>query len=817
MPAGAETEIGERGINVSGGQKARIQLARASYAGADVLLLDDPLSAVDTHVARRLMDQCITELLRGKTRILVTHQVQFLEAADRVCVMEEGRIIAIGTLQEVKAKCGDFLERVRAPETSQEDESPAADPPEGGEGGGGGVLERRQSNLVRRQSSLSRQDSKKSGDNAADGGAGDLGKGEAFRDPATGKLVVAEARDRGVVTWGTYWVYVRSMGHGMHVALLVFFALLGKTLSMVADVWLPTFITVVNKHRLPWWGESPAVLDFIAPRSALTDQRPTSALYWIGIYSILAGVSASFDILGKVLLAFGGVNVGRKLILSLAHRVFMGAQGFFDTTPTGRILTRFSGDCDKLDNLIPNASTWALMQLLQVSGVCVHIVLLQPVMAVPLVPLLVFFRSVFKRASPTSLELARLHSHNMGPLVSQFTETMQGHAVVRAFGKEDKYSDLFLQRVDATIRAVYLESIFKTWLDLRVQIIGGVLSAFSVFVCVAVAIFRQDFGGFPLSPAFSGFFLLTTIGVSDNLRFLIIMSNMLSAGMNSVERIVHFTDVIPPEGAVSAACSADPSWPKRGVIQFEAYSMRYRDGLPLVLTNLSLCTEHGVKVGIVGRTGSGKSTLMTALFRLVEAASGRILIDAVDIASVPLKTLRRSLAIIPQDPVLFSQSLRFNLDPFNEFSDDTIQEVALATQLDSIGTLDKEISEGGENISVGERQLVALARVLLRKPRILMLDEATASVDVHTDERIQLLIQNRILAPGNTTLLVIAHRLSTIVDSSRVLVMNNGSAREYDTPRALLSDPSSAFSSMVDRLGPEAARALRAQCSASVR
>ena len=178
MPAGAETEIGERGINVSGGQKARIQLARASYAGADVLLLDDPLSAVDTHVARRLMDQCITELLRGKTRILVTHQVQFLEAADRVCVMEEGRIIAIGTLQEVKAKCGDFLERVRAPETSQEDESPAADPPEGGEVGGG-VLERRQSNLVRRQSSLSRQDSKKSGDNAADGGAGDLGKGEA--------------------------------------------------------------------------------------------------------------------------------------------------------------------------------------------------------------------------------------------------------------------------------------------------------------------------------------------------------------------------------------------------------------------------------------------------------------------------------------------------------------------------------------------------------------------------------------------------------------------------------------------------------------
>lgn len=165
--------------------------------------------------------------------------------------------------------------------------------------------------------------------------------------------------------------------------------------------------------------------------SALTDQRPTSALYWIGIYSILAGVSASFDILGKVLLAFGGVNVGRKLILSLAHRVFMGAQGFFDTTPTGRILTRFSGDCDKLDNLIPNASTWALMQLLQVSGVCVHIVLLQPVMAVPLVPLLVFFRSVFKRASPTSLELARLHSHNMGPLVSQFTETMQAQILKR--------------------------------------------------------------------------------------------------------------------------------------------------------------------------------------------------------------------------------------------------------------------------------------------------------------------------------------------------------------------------------------------------
>jgi ATP-binding cassette, subfamily C (CFTR/MRP), member 1 len=256
----------------------------------------------------------------------------------------------------------------------------------------------------------------------------------------------------------------------------------------------------------------------------------------------------------------------------------------------------------------------------------------------------------------------------------------------------------------------------------------------------------------------------------------------------------------------------DASWPRKGSIAFEKYCMRYRPNLPLVLKEVSLTIDAGEKVGIVGRTGSGKSSLLTALFRLVEAADGKILIDGADIGAVPLRTLRAALSIIPQDPVLFSGTLRYNLDPFNQYLDADIHDVLKSAQLQDLGGLDKEIVEGGENLSMGQRQLVALARVLLRKPRVLMLDEATASVDMETDAHIQNVIKDRILAQGESTLLVIAHRLSTVVDSSRVLVMEQGEAAEFSTPKELLSDKNTILSQMVDKMGPQAAAGLRAQC-----
>ena len=264
--------------------------------------------------------------------------------------------------------------------------------------------------------------------------------------------------------------------------------------------------------------------------------------------------------------------------------------------------------------------------------------------------------------------------------------------------------------------------------------------------------------------------------------------------------------------ATTQPANVHASWPRTGLIEFKSYSMRYRPNLPLVLKQLTLTIKAGEKVGIVGRTGSGKSSMLTALFRLVEGADGQILIDGADIAGVELKTLRAVLSIIPQDPVLFSGTLRYNLDPFEQYPDAELHEVLECAQLQELGGLDKQVSESGENLSMGQRQLVALARVLLRKPRVLMLDEATASVDIETDAHIQKVIKDRIVSQGNSTLLVIAHRLSTIVDSSRVLVMEQGQAAEYETPRTLLTDKASILSQMVDKMGPQAAAGLRAQC-----
>jgi len=281
-----------------------------------------------------------------------------------------------------------------------------------------------------------------------------------------------------------------------------------------------------------------------------------------------------------------------------------------------------------------------------------------------------------------------------------------------------------------------------------------------------------------------------------------------------VERINFYTNEIEQENQIvpgTMVSSVDASWPRTGLIEFKKYSMRYRPGLPLVLKSLSLTIDAGEKVGIVGRTGSGKSSMLTALFRLVEGAEGQIVIDGADIAGVPLKKLRSVLSIIPQDPVLFSGSLRYNLDPFNQYPDAELHDVLKCAQLDEFG-LDKDVTESGENLSMGQRQLVALARVLLRKPRVLMLDEATASVDMETDAHIQNIIKERILTHGESTLLVIAHRLSTIVDSSRVLVMEQGEVAEYAAPKALLSAKESALSQMVDKMGPQAAAGLRAQC-----
>lgn len=392
-------------------------------------------------------------------------------------------------------------------------------------------------------------------------------------------------------------------------------------------------------------------------------------------------------------------------------------------------------------------------------------------------------------------------------MVSHFTETVSGATTIRAFDMTAPFEDRALQYLDVNLRPVQLGQESRRWLDQRLEILNVLVQFFTAFFCLLA----KD----TLSPSYAGLALYKALSISAILSFLVMMRTFLETGMNAVERINFYTNEVPQEEQIVSTtmpANVDGSWPRRGLIEFKKYNMRYRPGLPLVLKDLTLTINAGEKVGIVGRTGSGKSSMLTALFRLVEGSAGQILIDGADIAGVPLKTLRAVLSIIPQDPVLFSGTLRYNLDPFNMYPDAELHDVLECAQLQDLGGLDKEISESGENLSMGQRQLVALARVLLRKPRVLMLDEATASVDLETDAQIQKIIKERIFSQGESTLLVIAHRLSTVVDSSRVLVMEQGQAAEYSTPTALLSDKVSILSQMVDKMGPQAAAGLRKQC-----
>jgi ABC-type multidrug transport system fused ATPase/permease subunit len=370
-----------------------------------------------------------------------------------------------------------------------------------------------------------------------------------------------------------------------------------------------------------------------------------------------------------------------------------------------------------------------------------------------------------------------------------------------------QFEDRAIDYLDVNLRPVQLGQESRRWLDQRLEVLNVLVQFFTAFFCLLA----KD----SLSPSYAGLALYKALSISAILSFLVMMRTFLETGMNAVERIHHYTHDIAQENQIVPATMAAilaPDWPRTGLIEFKQYCMRYRPGLPLVLKDLTLTIAAGEKVGIVGRTGSGKSSMLTALFRLVEGAQGQILIDGADIAGVPLKTLRSVLSIIPQDPVLFSGTLRYNLDPFEQYPDAELHDVLKCAQLQDLGGLDKEISESGENLSMGQRQLVALARVLLRKPRVLMLDEATASVDMETDAHIQSVIKERVLTQGDSTLLVIAHRLSTIVDSSRVLVMDQGSAAEYSSPQELLANKESILSQMVDKMGPQAAAGLRSQC-----
>merc|ERR1719183_677049 len=586
-------------------------------------------------------------------------------------------------------------------------------------------------------------------------------------------------------------MYFKAWGHWYQLLVVMVIFLIAQTCAEGTEVWLAWWTMDVSRKQLVSCKDDPNCQEreIAGPPISDLDNRPQ--VFWNWIYVGLALTSVFLTFARGYYFQTRGVIASRRMVKGLVGRVLGGTMAFFDVTPSGRILNRFSADTDRLDTQLTNIFENYLGISAWICGALLVVCILLPWFTLPFVPLCLVYKLTEMYFTPTARELQRLEAVSRSPMVSHFTESVAGAMTIRAFEMSSQFEDRALQYLDVNLRPVQLGQESRRWLDQRLEVLNVLVQVFTALFCPLA---RDS-----ISPSYVGLALYKALSISAILSFLVMMRTFLETGMNAVERINFYSNNIDQEDQVVPSkmpLNLDASWPRKGSITFEKYCMRYRPNLPLVLKDVSLTIDAGEKVGIVGRTGSGKSSLLTALFRLVEAADGKILIDGADIGAVPLRTLRAALSIIPQDPVLFSGTLRYNLDPFNQYPDADIHDVLKSAQLQDLGGLDKEIVEGGENLSMGQRQLVALARVLLRKPRVLMLDEATASVDMETDAHIQNVIKDRILAQGESTL----------------LVMEQGEAAEFSTPKELLSDKNTILSQMVDKMGPQAAAGLRAQC-----
>ncbi|KPV74356.1 uncharacterized protein RHOBADRAFT_54195 [Rhodotorula graminis WP1] len=724
LPAGDMTEIGEKGITLSGGQRQRVSLARAFYVNADIILLDDPLSAVDAHVGAAIFENAIRGLLAGKTRILVTHGLQYLPQADWVVVMENGRIVEQGTYAELVASGSSFSRFA-------DEYGVAAVSTAVGDGDG--------DELVGKVDVVDEPKQK--------------GKGGAAGRP----LMQKEEQAVGSVGLGTW-----------------------KTYAKAANGWL-----TLPFFALTWW-----------------QQRtfPLSDSSYIGLYAGLSIGSAVFTFSLGVATVFFGTSAARNLHHMALDKVARAPMSFFDTTPLGRIQNRFSKDVDSVDNRLNDSLRMCLATFAQIAGSIVTIAIVYPVFLAPtaLVVVLCVMTSNFYRASARAI---KRHDNTLRSfLYAWWSESLTGMSTIRAFGEKERFLRGTERFVDLENRAWLLTPINQRWLAIRVDSLGALL----VFVVAIVAVAERT----TIAPAKIGLILTTTLLLQSSTQMLVRQAAEVENNMSSIERFEWYATQLPQEAPARIAETAPPpTWPEQGAITFKDVEIRYRPELPTVVRNFSLDIRPGEKVGIVGRTGAGKSTITQALFRILELSHGTIEIDGRDIAKIGLEQLRERLSIIPQEPVLFAGTLRSNLDPFGLYDDarlyDALRRAWLVERVaasDGSGqtsrfTLDSKVEEDGGNMSVGERSLVSLARALVKDANIICLDEATASVDLETDSRIQKTVADEF---GDKTLIVIAHRIQTIIGSDRIVVMDAGEIDAFARPQDLY-DEGGIFRSLCDQ------------------
>ncbi|CAH1183163.1 unnamed protein product [Phaedon cochleariae] len=785
FPYGDKTLSGERGVSLSGGQRARINLARAVYKEADIYLLDDPLSAVDAHVGKQLFDECISSYLANKCVILVTHQLQYLKKVKRIYLLEEGRVLVTGSYDDFRNTDSKFSKLLEDLEVEEEE--------------------------IRRKSKMVEAEGKK----------------EDTEGPA--QVLKKEEKGVGNISWWVYKSYMKAGGNILKFIFVVLAFIISQMLDSMAEYFITFWVNINqdsknNSTEILQRGylqndssqlfsdtenmfntsENPLPIQQLVPRDE-------PIVWWLSFlftsdytviyYAILFLLIVIFAFSRSIVFYSWCITAASRMHNKMFNNIVYSPMSFFNNNPSGRILNRFSKDIGSLDEVLPMTLLDTMQIGLSVLSISVVIGSLSVWILVPTIFILTLFYFMRVFYLETSRDVKRIDSITRSPIFTHLTASLQGLTTIRAFGAEEVLKIEFdgYQNTNSAASFMFLGAsrTFGFWLDFLCVVYVACVLAILLFLK------SETFGGN------IGLALTQTMGLMGMFQWGMRQWSEMENQMTSVERVQEYADLKPEsEGSVR-----DPPkhWPEMGAVEFRDMSLRYSPEQPFVLRNLSFRVNAGEKVGIVGRTGAGKSSLIQALFRLA-SIEGSILIDEVDTKTVSLKTLRSKISIIPQEPVLFSGTLRKNLDPFDEYKDeilwDALEQVELKNAVTDLpSALESKMAEGGSNFSVGQRQLVCLARAIVRNNKVLVLDEATANVDPHTDSLIQQTIRKRF---ADCTVLTIAHRLHTIMDSDKVLVMDAGKCVEFDHPHLLLQNGNGVFHSLVMQTGRATAKNLMA-------
>lgn len=728
FPDGDRTEVGEYGITISGGQKQRLNIARAVYCDADIVLLDDPLSAVDSDVGQQIFNNAILGLLRNKCRILATHQLWVLNCCDRIIWMEAGKIRANDTFKNLMRTNTDFRVLI---ETT----------PSG-----------KQTRELEKDAKVNTE----------------KGNPEVKATSAVASMQQENKSNSTTSHHSAYRAYLRATGSFYSRLFTLCILLVTQGAKLMTILWLSYW--TANKFSL------------------LTGQ-------YIGIYVALGVAQAVLVFLFSEILVILAMKASHAIFRRGFNSILYAPMSFFDTMPMGRIIHHFSHDVDVMDITLTSAIRVFCFTIAMIISVAALIIAFFPYFAIAIVlsTLFFIFATLYYRASAG--ELKRIESALRSQVVSQFSKNLIGVPTIRAYGLTQQFIKDLSVSIDEMSGAYYLSFSNQRWLSIRLDCIGNAL----VFATGMLVITSR----FSVNPSISGLVLSCILTVVQILQFAVRELAEIETGMNSVENIHNYYTQF--EGSKGYSCEVPKhmtgvgkSWPRKGEIVFNNVELRYREHLPLILRGLSMRINPGQRIAIVGRTGAGKTSVINALFRFVEISGGSIIIDGLDISTIGLHDLRSRLAIIPQDVTLFQGTVRSNLDPFNEQNDSTLWSALRQANLapptasaDNRGNnietrqrlqLDTVVDEEGRNFSLGQRQLIAFARALVRDSKIIVCDEATSSIDMETDKMIQ---RTATAAFHGKTLICIAHRLQTIIGYDRIYVMDAGRVTESDTALAL--------------------------------